>query len=78
MERNSLSDLEGKVVVVAFIYTSCPDICLAISANMAYAQDSLGEESDDVVFVSVTIDPARDTVEHLPIGLNLEDTIGPI
>ena len=32
---------------------------------MAYAQDSLGEESDDVVFVSVTIDPARDTVEHL-------------
>ena len=61
----TLSDLEGKVVVVAFVYTSCPDICLAISANMAYAQDSLGEESDDVVFVSVTIDPARDTVEHL-------------
>ena len=64
-EEFTLSDLEGKVVVVAFIYTSCPDICLAISANMAYAQDSLGEESDDVVFVSVTIDPARDTVEHL-------------
>ena len=30
----TLSDLEGKVVVVAFVYTSCPDICLAISANI--------------------------------------------
>ena len=64
-EQFTLSDLQGKVVVVAFIYTSCPDICLAISANMYWAQTNLGEVSDDVVFVSVTIDPARDTVEHL-------------
>ena len=37
----TLSELEGKVVVVAFVYTSCPDICLAISANMAWAQACL-------------------------------------
>lgn len=61
----TLSDLEGKVVVVAFIYTSCPDICLAISANMAWSKENLGDASDDVLFISVTIDPARDTVAHL-------------
>ena len=59
------SDYEGKVIVVAFIYTSCPDICLIISANMHYVKENLGSYSEDVVFVSVTIDPARDTVEHL-------------
>jgi cytochrome oxidase Cu insertion factor (SCO1/SenC/PrrC family) len=64
-EEFTLSDLEGKVVVVAFIYTTCPDICLAISANMAWAQENLGDASDDVVFLSVTIDPARDTVARL-------------
>ncbi len=61
----TLSDLEGKVVVVAFIYTTCPDICLAISANMAWAAENLGGASGDVVFLSITIDPARDTVAHL-------------
>ncbi len=61
----TFSDLEGKVIVVAFIYTSCPDICLIISANMLYVKENLGSYSEDVVFVSVTIDPARDTVAHL-------------
>jgi len=61
----TLSDLEGRVIVVAFVYTSCPDICIAISANMAWAQANLGEYEEGVVFISITIDPARDTVEHL-------------
>ena len=61
----TLSDLEGRVIVVAFVYTSCPDICIAISANMAWAQANLGEYEERVVFISITIDPARDTVEHL-------------
>jgi protein SCO1/2 len=61
----TLSDLEGRVIVVAFVYTSCPDICIEISANMAWAQANLGEYEEGVVFISITIDPARDTVEHL-------------
>ncbi|MBS65797.1 MAG: hypothetical protein CMA93_05715 [Euryarchaeota archaeon] len=61
----TFSDHEGKVIVVAFIYTSCPDICLIISANMHYVKENLGSYSEDVVFVSVTIDPARDTIAHL-------------
>ena len=63
-ESVTLSDYSDKVVIVAFIYTSCPDICLAISANLAWIHENLGEYSDDVVILSVTIDPARDTVER--------------
>ena len=63
-ESVTLSDYNGKVVVVAFIYTSCPDVCLAISANLAWIHENLGEYSDEVVILSITIDPARDTVER--------------
>ena len=59
------SDHEGKVIVVAFVYTSCPDICLIISANLHFVKENLGSNSDGVVFVSVTIDPSRDTIPHL-------------
>ncbi len=61
----TLSDLEGRVIVVAFVYTNCPDICIAISANMAWLQANLGEYEERVVFISITIDPMRDTTEHL-------------
>ena len=61
----SLSDFQGKVIVVAFIYTSCPDVCLIISSNLDYVRQNLGEHADDVELISITIDPARDTVPHL-------------
>ena len=60
----SLSDFEGKVVVVAFTYTACPDVCLAIEANLHYVNTEMADE-DDLVILSMTIDPARDTPEHL-------------
>ena len=60
----SLSDYHGKVVVMAFTYTSCPDVCLAIEANLNYIEGEMSDESDLVV-LSITIDPARDTPEHL-------------
>ena len=61
----TLSKFEGKVVVVAFIYTSCPDVCLIISSNLDYVKQSIGGQADMVEFISITIDPARDTIEHL-------------
>ena len=64
-ELFTLSEYEGKVVVVAFVYTSCPDICLIISANLDYIDQNLDGYSDEVVIISVTIDPARDTISHL-------------
>jgi protein SCO1/2 len=62
----SLTGLSGKVVVVAFIYTWCPDICPMLTANMAKVQaDLAGEFGKDIAFVSITFDPKRDTVEVL-------------
>ena len=62
----SLSDFDGKVVVVAFTYTSCTDVCPIIEANMKYMAGELGDSyGEDVVYLSVTIDPIRDTPEVL-------------
>ena len=60
-----LLEHEGKVIVVAFVYTSCPDVCLIISSNLDYVNNNLGDKSEDVVIISITIDPARDTISHL-------------
>ena len=60
----SLSDFEDKVVVLAFTYTACPDVCLAIEANLHYVNTEMSDE-EDLVILSMTIDPARDTPEHL-------------
>lgn len=56
-------DLKGKVVVLDFFFTTCPTICPIMSNNMA----ELAEEfkGDDVVFVSITINPFYDTPERL-------------
>jgi protein SCO1/2 len=57
-----LDDLRGKVVAVAFIYTSCPDVCPMLTDKMARVQDALGAEfGTEVAFVSITVDPERDT-----------------
>jgi protein SCO1/2 len=61
-----LASLRGKVVVVAFIYTSCSDVCPLLTEKMARVQDDLGESfGRDVAFVSITVDPERDTSEVL-------------
>ena len=63
----SLSDYQGKVVVVAFIFTSCPDVCPAIEHTLNYVDYMLPDHGieNDIEFLSITIDPARDTVEAL-------------
>jgi protein SCO1/2 len=58
----ALADLRGKVVAVAFIYTSCPDICPLLTDKMARVQDKLGAAfGAKVAFVSITLDPEHDT-----------------
>jgi protein SCO1 len=62
----TLESLRGKVVAVAFIYTFCPDICPMLTDKMARVQDELGADfGTDVAFVSITVDPERDTPEVL-------------
>lgn len=57
-----LEDFRGRVVAVAFIYASCPDVCPLLTDKMARVQDALGAEfGREVAFVSITVDPERDT-----------------
>jgi protein SCO1 len=61
----SLSLFHGKVVLVFFGYTSCPDICPLTVATMRQVFDILGEASEDIRFIFITTDPPRDTSEKL-------------
>jgi protein SCO1/2 len=67
-QQISLSQFAGKVVVAAFVYTSCPlpNYCFRLSNNLGHLQkrfsDRLGRE---LIFLSVTMDPVHDTPEVL-------------
>ena len=62
----SLADYRGKVVAVTFIFTSCQDTCPLLTAKMAQVQDELGSQfGARIAFVSITVDPERDTPEVL-------------
>jgi protein SCO1/2 len=64
--RFSLADLRGTVAAVTFIYTSCADTCPLLTAKMAQIQRGLGADFGPYVqFVSITVDPERDTPEAL-------------
>lgn len=58
------SELDGKILVVGFVFTSCGIDCLIASETMAQVQTKLGER-DDVQLVSLTIDPGTDNPEVL-------------
>jgi protein SCO1/2 len=61
----SLADWAGKVTVVFFGYTQCPDVCPTTLAEMAQVRKSLGARADRLQTVFVTVDPERDTPEIL-------------
>ncbi len=60
----SLSALRGNVVLLSFIYTSCPSACPLLTARMSLLWKRLSRDGADaqrVRFVSITVDPARDS-----------------
>lgn len=61
----SLSDYRGKLVLVYFGYTNCPDACPTTLGAWKSAQAALGAEADQVRFVFISIDPKRDTPDRL-------------
>lgn len=60
-QPRTLGDFKGKVVVVFFGYTQCPDVCPTTLATLAQAMKKLGPDADRVQVLFVTIDPERDT-----------------
>ena len=64
-QLRSLADFKGKVVVVFFGYTQCPDVCPATMAELAQIKKAMGKDGERVQGVFVSVDPERDTPEIL-------------
>lgn len=64
-KKRSLADFKGKVVVVFFGFTQCPDVCPTTMAQLAELRRKLGKDGDKLQGIFVTIDPERDTPEVL-------------
>ena len=64
-KTRTLADFKGKVVVMFFGYTQCPDVCPTTLTEMQQAMALLGPQSDKVQVLFVTVDPERDTAEIL-------------
>ena len=61
----TLADFRGKVVLVNFGYTQCPDVCPTTLADLASAMKKLGPDAAQVQVLFVTVDPKRDKPELL-------------
>jgi protein SCO1/2 len=60
-QQRHLSDFAGKVVVMFFGYTQCPDVCPTSMTELAEVKKSLGANADKLQGIFVTVDPDRDT-----------------
>ena len=61
----SLKDFQGKVVVLFFGYTQCPDVCPTTMTELVQVKKLLGPDGDKVQGLFVTVDPDRDTPQVL-------------
>lgn len=61
----TFSSTQGKVVIMAFLFTHCGDVCPFSAIKMRQALEQLGDQASNVELVVVSTDPERDTVERL-------------
>jgi len=61
----TMADFKGKVVVMFFGYTQCPDVCPTTMAEMSAVMKELGPQAEQVQVLFVTVDPERDTQQLL-------------
>ncbi len=64
-KARTLADFQGKVVVIFFGFTQCPDVCPATLSEMAKVVKELGADGGKVQVLFVSVDPERDTRELL-------------
>ncbi|CAM3761500.1 Protein SCO1/2 [Paracidovorax anthurii] len=64
-QQRHLKDFAGKVVVVFFGFTQCPDVCPTSMVELAEVKRALGADGDRLQGLFVTVDPERDTPEVL-------------
>ncbi|MCZ7542680.1 MAG: SCO family protein [Anaerolineae bacterium] len=68
-----LSDLRGRMALLFFGFTHCPDVCPNTMATFVRVKDALGEQTEAVAFVFISVDRARDTPEVLAAYLDQFD-----
>lgn len=64
-QLRTLADYQGKILLVFFGYTQCPDVCPTAMAQASQALELLGKQAQDVQVIMISVDPARDTPEIL-------------
>jgi protein SCO1 len=64
-KKVTLDNLKGKIIVLDFFFTSCPSICPGLARNMKRLQDSFKKNDTIVQFLSISVDPERDSVPRL-------------
>ena len=64
-QLRTVKDFAGKVVVVFFGFTQCPDVCPASMAELAEVKRLLGTDGNRLQAIFITVDPERDTPELL-------------
>jgi len=64
-QQRSVKDFAGKVVVVFFGYTQCPDVCPTSMSELAEIRKLLGPDGDKLQGIFITVDPERDSAEVL-------------
>ncbi len=64
-QLRTLKDFAGKVVVVFFGFTQCPDVCPTSMAELAQVKQQLGPDGDKLQGIFITVDPERDTADML-------------
>jgi cytochrome oxidase Cu insertion factor (SCO1/SenC/PrrC family) len=69
--RRSDADFRGKLLLVYFGFTYCPDVCPTDLQAITLALDALGSAADEVQPLFITVDPERDTREHLAEYMSL-------
>lgn len=67
------ADYRGKVVLLYFGYTHCPDVCPLTLAQLHVVMQRLGKQADDARILFVSVDPARDTPEVMHAYVNAFD-----
>jgi protein SCO1/2 len=72
-QLRTLADFKGKLVVVFFGFTQCPDVCPTTMAELAQVKKAMGANGDRVQGVFITVDPERDTPELLKAYLGSFD-----
>lgn len=64
-DKVDLDSLHGRIIVLDFFFTRCPSICPGLARSMKRLQNSFTKNDSIVQFISVSIDPEHDSVQHL-------------